>query len=295
MLTRPFIVALLLIAAFGAAKALAHHQGDYFPISRSLFIQELEMEATGEWAWSYRQDCSSGNIGPDIVGAFADTQALFGVQFVEYWAEPKVNGTTQKNISTCGAAFIGACGATATACVGSDYPGYPRNCDAKYNGPYMATFYSFQSRKSVGEHEWMHCSTRRAEGYKDDGGDLTCIPSVTIMGCGPNSPKAYSSHDVIAWAVEHWPAKLTQIGLGRNDGGLYVYWCSPSDRSTRVSVLYEDSGNRFWSGIHTPNTVDANGCRGQFVEEWVGRCYYVKAENAVSWYAQFSDVLAGCM
>ena len=190
------------VVDFNVTTVQAHHQGAFFPIPRDLYPLMLEMERTGVWAWSYEQRCASGNILLDVAGAFDDSSARYGVLFVY--------GGGQRNISTCAAEFVSACGAQAVACVGSDYPGYPLNCDAKYDGPYLATFYALSSREAVPKHEWKHCSARRAEGYDDDQNDgtagLRCIPSDTIMGCGPNSPKEYTSLDDQAWAQEHRPS-----------------------------------------------------------------------------------------
>lgn len=288
MPARALLITLFLILLH-FTQAEADHNGDTFPISRSLFTQMLEMEQTGVWTWSYREDCANGNILPDIAGAFDDTSARYGVYF-----QPTLDGR-QRNISTCAAAFVASCGAGAVACVGSDSPGYPRNGDAKYNGPYMATFYSFDSRKSVPKHEWMHVSSRRAEGYKDSGGELTCIPSDTIMGCGPQSPKDYTAHDDRAWALEHYPPFLSRFGMGRNAGGRYVYGCSFAENVSRLSVLYRE-GNEpvYWSGIIVELRPDANGCQGIFIEERAGRCYLLKQENALSWQFDQNEVMVGC-
>ena len=234
-----------------AKEAEAHHQGPIFPIPRSLFTQELEFEATGEWWWNYRQDCSGGDIYNDIQGAFLDTMYRYNILMPE--GDPGDGRITQANISTCAAAFAAACTSEATACVGSDYPGYPRNCNAKYNGSYMATFYSFESRKSVPKHEWMHCSTRRAEDYDDDRTDgtdyLRCIPSGSIMGCGPNAPKDYTAFDDAVFVAEHYPQTFTG-GVFAN--GTWFYGAS-DDRTTRLAVYYRTyTGFTFWSGQQLP-------------------------------------------
>lgn len=253
MLKRALLAALAALSVFAATPALAHHQGDVFPIPRSLFVQELEMERTGVWRWTYEQECTNCNILPDIAGAFDDTSQRYGVYFL-----PDSTGISQRNISMTGAKLAGSCGAQATACVGSDSPGYPRNCDAKYDGAYMATFYSFASRKSVPKHEWMHCSTRRAEDYDDNQNDgtpgLNCIASDSIMGCGPQSPKDYTAHDDRAWATEHAPAKVTEWGKGSNDGGRYIFWKSTDARATRVAIMaYRPSDGRYrWTYTFAP-------------------------------------------
>ena len=245
------IIAASAFLAGWCTRAEAHHLGDRFPIPRSLFTQELEFEATGEWWWYYRQDCSGGNIYNDIQGAFLDTMYRYNILMPE--GNPGDGRVTQANISTCAAAFAAACGSEAVACVGSDYPGYPRNCDAKYNGPYMATFWSFDSRKSVVKHEWMHCSTRRAEDYDDDRTDgtdyLRCIPSGSIMGCGPNAPKDYTAFDDAVFVAEHYPQTFTG-GVFAN--GTWFYGAS-DDRTYRLAVYYRTyTGFTFWSGQQLP-------------------------------------------
>jgi len=245
------IIAASAFLAGWCTRAEAHHLGDRFPIPRSLFTQELEFEATGEWWWYYRQDCSGGNIYNDIQGAFLDTMYRYNILMPE--GNPGDGRVTQANISTCAAAFAAACGSEAVACVGSDYPGYPRNCDAKYNGPYMATFWSFDSRKSVVKHEWMHCSTRRAEDYDDDRTDgtdyLRCIPSGSIMGCGPNAPKDYTAFDDAVFVAEHYPQTFTG-GVFAN--GTWFYGASDS-RTTRLAVYYRTyAGFTFWPGQQLP-------------------------------------------
>jgi len=246
-----------------AKEAEAHHQGPIFPIPRSLFTQELEFEATGEWWWYYRQDCSGGNIYNDIQGAFLDTMWRYNILMPE--GDPSDGRISQANISTCAAAFAAACGSEAVACVGSDYPGYPRNCDAKYNGPYMATFYSFDSRKSVPKHELQHCMTRRAEDYDDDRTDgtdyLRCIPSGSIMGCGPNAPKDYTAFDDAVFYAEHFPQSFT--------GGVLVdenvFYGSSDTRTTRLAVYIRIySGYTFWSGQVVDDVCGNPGVCGAF-------------------------------
>ena len=288
---RFFFASLIAISANWIAIAFAHHQGDYFPISPSQFPLMLEMQRTGQWPWEYKQECNEGNIRADIAGAFEDSRLRWGVLF------PEVNqGLRQLNISTCGAAFTARCGAGfAVACVGSASPYYPRNCDAAYNGPYLTTFALSTSRKAVPKHEWLHCSNRRAEGYNDI--TYQCIPSDTIMGCGPSSPKEYTAHDDAAWYNEHMP-DLVEAFLARNPitGQLFLYWNQAGYPATDVAIHYEDwpSGVLYYTGLHGAPT----GNTGLYVDlppPGVFRCYLAEPVNGVSWYAQSVKWYAGCV
>jgi hypothetical protein len=144
----------------------------------------------------------------------------------------------------------------------------------------MATFYSLDSRKSVPKHEWMHCSARRAEDYDDDQTDgttgLRCIPSTSIMGCGPNHPLDYSSRDDQLWRDEHYPPAL--VNVGKNSAyAPNVYWCGAAVNATEVAVLYwEAERGNYWSGLvkaATPN------CDGLYVEYAPGRWCGIKQQN----------------
>lgn len=269
------------MAALHVTAVQGHHNGDFFPIDRALYTQMLEMERTGQWLWSYREDCNLANIYADVSGAINDSGSRYGV------STPEFNGG-QLNISTCGAFFTGKCGAGAVACVGADLPGYPRNCDAYYNGAYMATFWSFDSRKSVVKHEWSHCSARRAEDYCDapeSSGPckgvttgLTCVVSDSIMGCGPNHPLDYSLRDDNAWRVEHYPKPVTVVGKNQNFAP-NVYFCGAGANATEVAILYweEEIGN-YWSGIVQP-ARPGPGCDGSYVEYKPGRWCGIKPQN----------------
>jgi hypothetical protein len=280
MLQKSFLVLIVVAIALHATAVFAHHNGDYFPISRTLYTQMLEMEQTGEWNWSYREDCNLANIYADVAGALADSGTHFGVAVPE--------GGGQLNISTCAAFFTGKCGAGAVACVGADIPGYPSNCDAYYNGVYMATFWSFDSRKSVVKHEWSHCSARRAEDYCDaeeSSGPckgvttgLTCAVSDSIMGCGPNHPLDYSSRDDLAWRLEHYPKSV--VLAGKNPAyAPNVYWCGVGENATEIAILYweAETGN-YWSGLVKP-AIPGSGCDGQYVEYKPGRWCGIKPQN----------------
>ena len=285
-LRKSALAALLFLATFGTASA--HHQGDFFPIPRSLFTLELRMERTGEWRWRYEERCNNGNILPDVAGAFDDTSKHYGVYFV---ADPTVNpDLVQANISTCSTDFTGGCGAQAVACVGSTGKGYPLNCDAKYDGPYMATFWSFASRKSVPKHEWKHCSTRRAEDYDDSTATLRCIPSDSIMGCGPNHPLDYSARDDAAWATEHYPPALTSAYIDLTYQT--IFFGTTNDRATRVAIIAcrPDGSGCHFTGIYA-NPLD----RAAYLPAERGVCFFAKSENELSWRYALTEVKAGCL
>lgn len=260
------------------ARVSAHHLGDYFPIDRQYFPLEQNLERTGVWGWTYQQRCSSGDILGDIARAFDDTSARYQVLFL-YGFVPG-----QANISTCAADFIGSCGSQATACVGSNYPGYPLNCDAKYDGPYMETFWFLESRTGVVKHELQHCMTRRAEAYDDNYSDntpyLRCIESDTIMGCGPNSPDAYTAHDDLAWDNEHHPPPVRGAALV----GSTAWYARTSDRATRLAVYFRlPDGFTYWSGQYAvPCTSEGIVCGGYNVVG-LGSCTEVllDAQNAL--------------
>lgn len=252
------------------------------------------MEQTGFLPWAYEQHCNNANIYTAILGTFLDTDARYGTTSIEgHFAGMH----SQRNISTCGAAFIAACGTGAAACVGSDPPYYPRDCNARYDGAFIATFYSLESRKSVGKHELQHCISGRAEDYDDDQSDgttgLRCIPSTSIMGCGPNHPNDYSTRDDALWRERHYPGFLHWAYLFPcQPGTVGVYWATPIDpRATRVSIIYWDflTNETGWAG----GIVDAPG-RQVCVPLRQNSCLYARAENAVSWYASQNLVLAGC-
>jgi hypothetical protein len=311
VLPRQVAVALVLavVAAFIPSDALSHHRGDFFLIPRSLFLLEIKMEQTGQWVWNYEQECGQGNLYADVAGAMQDTEDRYGdTDYIE-----ALGG--QRNISTCAAAFVGACGPQAAACVGSNSPGYPSNCDAKYDGPSIANFFSSASRKSVVKHELAHCNTGRAEDYDDDQTDgttgLRCIPSTSIMGCGPQHPNDYSSRDDALYFQRHYPpafercifnASVPCVGLDVAGSG--VYWCKRTENTRIVSVAYDDGvqGDGYWVASFTEATGDAfpslaglTACQGLSVELVPGRCVYVLANNEMSYPARPYWQLAGCV
>lgn len=274
--------ALLLIGAFFMRDtAQAHHLGPFFPIDRSLFTMERQLEKTDYWPWTYEQRCS-GNIYADIAGTMQDKDAHYGT----ISPEGNFNGLiSQNHISTCSIDLIASCGSGAVACVGSDAPFYPRNCDAKYDGVYMATFYSFASRKSVPKHEIAHCDTGRAEDYDDDQNDgtpgLICIPSPSIMGCGPNHPLDYSTYDDQMFAIRHYPApKVYAYPFPDSPGYIGIYWSPEQSEyplTSRIAIVYWNciTGETGWL-----RTVDAS-LRFTSVQYLPNVYYYVIAQNAL--------------
>lgn len=283
-------------------RVQAHHQGDFFPISREYYKLEQKLEQTGTWNWSYEERCNQGNIFDAVSGAMADTDLRYGSVSPQtpITNQPTV---TQNNISTCGADFTGYCGAGfAVACVGAKGARYPVDCDAFYDGPYMATFVSLASKKSVVKHELTHCNTRRAEGYCDIQESISpcntgvvCQPSPSIMGCGPNHPLDYSSYDDSAFAVEHYPPKPSATGYG-NNGSWYIYACGLTDNTKQVAVLVDDRNGQgiHWSGITITANPDSNKCMGLGTREGlnitVGSIYYIKLENKLSAFKSFNEV-----
>lgn len=285
--------------------AESHHQGDFFPIAKQHYKLELQAERTGEWRWSYEQRCNQGDIRADVAGAFSDTETRYSIRSTQL-TPSNAPLNIQNNVSTCGADFTGRCGAGfAVACVGADGARFPVNCDAYYDGPYMATFWSFESRKSVVKHEYTHCRDGRAEGYCDIqesrapcNTGVTCQPSPTIMGCGPNHPLDYSSYDDAAFRLRHYPPKLTSLGYGFN-GSWYTYACGLNDPKyemvTHIAVLANFFGPTIqWTGVTieipynstTGKRGDSNGCIGigprEGLDIIIGARYFLLPENKLS-------------
>ena len=263
----------------------------WFNIPRSYFLRMLAMEQTGVWPWSYEQWQPGGNILPAVAGAFEDTSVRYGVYFV-YDQQ-----AGQKNISVSGSPFTARCGAGfAVACVGADPPYYPLNADAYYDGVYMTTFYN-ESQRGVVRHEWLHVSSRRAEGTPSGTWAEGCVSFPSVMGCGSGSPKEYTSLDDAAWAAEHYPLPVAwavvslewrAVFYGRtpaNDNG--------SKPATRVSLIQCDPMRGcVWSGYWGATTYAAD------IEAMplpnVAACFYVRTENEISWRFSQPDVFAGC-
>lgn len=277
---------------WGFGVVSSHHQGDFFPIAKQHYRLELRAEALGVWQWSYEERCNQGNIFDAVQGAFVDTEVRYGVRSVGV-APANSPLTVQNNVSTCGADFTGRCGAGfAVACVGADGARFPVNCDAYYDGPYMATFVSLASKKSVVKHEYTHCRDGRAEGYCDVqesrspcNTGVTCQPSPSIMGCGPNHPLDYSSYDDDAFKLRHYPPKLAGAWWGWN-GQWFAYSCKFSENTTRVAVLVDDGSGIRWAGLTKTLSLDSNGCMGVGPADglsWiVGARYYLLPENELS-------------
>ena len=273
--------------------ALLNHQGPVWWHLEPYAERMQAMRQTGDWPWRYTEECANGNILPAVRGSINYTGQLFDVNVY-----PSAQG--QLHRSTCGAAFTSRCGAGfAIACVGADAPGYPRNCDTTYNGPYLATFW-WAAQHAVVKHELMHCMAVRAEDYDDV--LFACRPSVSIMGCGAQHPLDYSAFDFDTWAVVHYPEPLAEYGMGQN-ASTYVFWgfapeTTPGDAgspATRVAILYDDGGGAYWSGIWAPLAKAPGAYQGWHVAVAQGRCYWLKTENAVSWQRAFTEVLAGCV
>lgn len=274
--------------------ASGHHQGDFFPIDKQYYKLELKAETSGQWFWSYEERCNQGNVRDAVTQAFADTEVRYGVRSTQSTIinQPLV---VQNNVSTCGADFTGRCGAGfAVACVGADGARFPVNCDAYYDGPYMATFVSLASKMSVVKHEYTHCRDGRAEGYCDvqessapcNTGTI-CQPSPSIMGCGPNHPLDYSSYDDSAFKVRHYPPKLPFAKWGWN-GQWFAFSCNFSINTTRVALLVDEGTGIHWAGITKDLVKDNNGCMGIGPYDLAGfqwntsAKYYLLPENALS-------------
>jgi hypothetical protein len=305
-----FVLALVLGYLYSNSLSVdAHHQGDFFPIDRQYYKLEQKLESTGQWLWSYEEKCNQGNIFDAVSTAMADTDRRYNSVSSQ---SPVINQPTivQNNVSTCGAEFTGYCGAGfAVACVGAKGARYPVDCDAFYDGPYMATFISLASKMSVVKHELTHCNSRRAEGYCDVVESMppcntgtTCQPSPSIMGCGPNHPLDYSSYDDSAFAVEHYPPKAPITGYaflqptGASFGSWYVYACGLTDNTKQIAVLVNDGTGIKWSGTTVQAQADNNSlkCQGIGLKEGlqitVGFTYYIKFENKLSAFKSFNEV-----
>jgi hypothetical protein len=285
-------------------KVEAHHAGDFFLdiIPRSYFVLMNRMEETDVWLYSYEQRCNDANIRNEIVLAMLDTQNRYDVPHV------LVNKGSPRdvwnNISTCGTEFSAKCGGGfAVACVGAEGERYPRNCDAFYNGVYMATFVSVENKKSVVKHEVKHCQDARREGYNDINYNCDPVPPNTfvdsIMGCGPRHSLDYTARDDWDWWILHFPPPLSEAGnssfygVYAQNNQTFVYYCATSVNANRVFLYYTDTVanvNHEWSGSRlqaAPNT-----CRNVPVPS--GRCYWLKQTNAVADLRYANQVLAGC-
>lgn len=311
-----WIVVGILAVFQSTGGAGAHHLGYVWPrswIPESYYTQSLEMRDSGTWRWWYEQQCGSSNS--NIYNAVRDSMVDFSERYkVGNTEVTKGTPNSQGQIAMCGSLFVASCGAEAAACVGSDSPGYPRNCDAKYSAAVIAAYYSDESKKSVVKHEKFHCSGQRAEDYDDDRTDgtnyLRCIVSLSIMGCGPNHPNDFSALDDQVWREVHYPpvlgrcfqnANVPCVGMDVVNGG--VYWSNLSDLRGRVlSFVFDDAedgyGNGYWVWSYTKKTGDefpsygSNGGIG--VEYRSGRCVYVLEGNFVSYPSTEWWQLAGC-
>ena len=298
----------------GGDKASAHHLGYVWPrswIPESYYTQSLEMRDSGVWRWWYEQQCGSANS--NIYLAVRDSMVDFTGRY-QVGNQEVSKGTinSQGQMAMCGSIFVASCGAEAAACVGSDSPGYPRNCDAKYSAAVIAAYFSLESRKSVVKHEKFHCSSQRAEDYDDDRTDgtnyLRCIVSLSIMGCGPNHPNDFSELDDEVWKQVHFPPVLdrciyTQTKPCVGMFGTTVYWERVTDTRGRVlSFAYDDVedgyGNGYWVYSMTKKAGDVyspyNSSGIVEVEYRSGRCVYVLEGNFVSYPMSEWWQLAGC-
>lgn len=181
------------------------------------------------------------------------------------------------------------------ACVGADSPGYPRNCDAYYNGPYLATFAQLASRKSVVKHELQHCESMRAEGYNDVDWNCNPVPPATftdtIMGCGPQHPNDYTARDDWDWFIVHVPPSLpSYYGLYGVDGHAYVYYCNTSVNANRVFLYYDAGHGLVWSGERL--NVTPVGCLNHEVP--LGVCLWAKQTNAYADLLYGTEIKLGC-
>lgn len=296
------IIGLMGLIYMVATPAESHHNGEFFAIPRNSFTLMLRMEKLGYFQWSYEQRCSLGNIEADVAGAMSDTAARYGVPHPQVSAQSGTYTDTWKNVSTCGTDFTARCGGGfAVACVGADPPGFPRNCDAYYDGPYMATFYSFASRKSVPKHEYKHCADMRAEGYNDIAWNCNPVPpstyTDTIMGCGPQHSQEYTARDDWDWFIVHIPPQLNAntpksfYGTYAENGKTYAYYCSTSVNSDRVYLYYDRGEGLIWSGEQLPPASN-NTCKN--VEVYPGWCYWAKQTSALADPLWPNEIKIGC-
>lgn len=194
------------------------------------------------------------------------------------------------HIASGGMAFIygtgdrPGCGTGATACL----PRYGSNLDIVYDAVSMS-LWSLRSETGVTLHELGHAIMDAGEMYRHTGGTIACTGKPwTIMDCGLGHALTIQPFDIQTFALKHYPPPLSEYGSGRHpDGVPFVYWCWTSANATRVAILNESG----WTGVYGP--VAPNGCAGWNVVS--GRCYWLKAENAVSWYASFNEVFVGCV
>lgn len=250
---------------------------------------DLTLRKTGEWHWFYSVNpVCSGDISQAVSSAITELQSVFAISFI-YDYTP--SSSSHKIYANCGTAFSAICGGGGViGCLGHGFP-YNNDIDLSTD---MAVYYDL-SQTAIVLHEMFHALATFNEQYKLDGSFSTSPGWIDIMNTGPESRHHVAATEIERWDRVHGPNSLKIVGVGRNDGGFYVYWCNLDTKATRVSILYDDGYGSYWSGIITSPVPDRNNCQGQWVQESGGRCYLVKQENPISWSTSYTEVKAGCL
>lgn len=241
------------------------------------------LRQNGIWLWRFdRNPACLGDVRRYVDLAIADLGNNYGIDF----REDNLNG--HLIYQNCGPQLASRCGATNINCLGRGYP-YDVTIDLSSD---LATYFEVSS-VAVVEHELLHAMATYDEQYVKDG-TFRASQDVTVMNTGPLSRHYQQQADRDRWNRTMGPQSLKVVGQGRNpDGRAYVYFCQPSERTTRVAVLYDDGAGPYWAGRYADAGLDGNGCRGVLIDEQPGRTVLLKSESAVSWRTSFTEVVAG--
>ena len=242
------------------------------------------LTATGEWRWDTRVDGGGINILPAVLTGLDEYSEAFSILMAYTPGAPA-------HIASGGMAFIygtadrPGCGSGATACL----PRYGISLDIVYDSVSMSTW-SLRSQTGVVLHELGHAVMDAGEMYRHTGGQIACTGKPwTVMDCGLGHAQTIQPFDRQTFALKHYPAALTEYGMGQHpDGTPYVYWGAGDKRSTRVALL-DEAG---WTGVYLEPVFQSGAYRGQVVAG--GHCYWLKAESELSWRYAFTEVFVGC-
>jgi hypothetical protein len=244
-----------------------------------------DLRLTGVWRWRWeRNPQCAGDLRPRFLEALENLSLNFPIQFIE---APDGHLVRQ----SCGQELIRKCASETINCLPD---GYPYNLTIYLAS--ISTTYQIVTAVSISLHEMFHALCTWGEQYRrtSDGG-FAASQDQTVMNVGPLSRHLIGQLEIDRWNRSCGARSLKNVGQGSFGPDFqYVYYCGalPAN-TTRVSVLYRDGSTTYWSGIFMEPGVDANGCRGARVWTVPGRVVLLKAENAVDWKTNKTEVVAG--
>lgn len=259
----------------------------------------LEMRRTGVSCWEYVQEPSGANIRDAIIETKAEAAAEFGFRVEE-------RAGCWRHVASGGMAFVygnSLHGPGGTGAIGIVDKYLTSGQQIVYDSAAMVMWPRSSQKEVVHHEDTGHVLGNFAEGYIHQGGQIRCAPLDTpqrrsFMNCGLLNNQFIDDYIRATWKKSHGNAPLTVFGTGMNAAGMYVYACNFESTATRLSVIYEDYGPRYWSGIIKEIKPDANGCMGigEFEGMYVspGRCYWLKQENAAGWKVSRNEVKVMC-